>query len=225
MKEFCFDTRKYNFKDVIQESFQTSDLESLSCGSNEDHLNTKYHEIYFNGIPHLDILYKKFIKEYIQELFDYEILFESGPMIRIHYRNKKSVSDFHIDSNYSSLPKDIFEKYKKFKVFDLYKNEINFWMPLTDAYSTNSLWVQSEYGKEEYNPINASYGKLIQFDGANLMHGTKINNTNITRVSLDFRIISKKIYDDFEEEVDGKCPEIIDRLRRYYNQNKKIMYH
>jgi ectoine hydroxylase-related dioxygenase (phytanoyl-CoA dioxygenase family) len=34
-----------------------------------------------------------------------------------------------------------------------------------------------------------SYGQVLQFDGANLMHGNRLNDTFQTRVSFDFRVV------------------------------------
>lgn len=231
MKKFYFNSEIYNFREVLQKIFSTLNLESLTCEENEDPINSKYHKMYLNHLwsenSDFNMLYGKFIRDYISELFDYDFLFERNPMIRIHYKNKKSVNDFHIDSNYSFLPEKIFSMYKKSGVFNLYKNEVNFWIPMTNAYATNSLWVESESGKGDYAPIYSKYGEIIQFNGANLMHGTKINTTDTTRVSLDFRIISKKIFDDFEKKVLDEYPEVIQRLKFYYNyfpKNKKIIY-
>jgi len=32
------------------------------------------------------------------------------------------------------------------------------------------------------------------FDGANLKHGNKMNTTDVTRISFDFRILKKSFY-------------------------------
>ena len=132
----------------------------------------------------LKILYRRFIKEYISKLFDFDIMFEKEPFFRIHQENNTSLIKYHTDSDY--LVPD--------GCHDMFRHEINFWMPVTKAYDTNSLWVESSPKKKDYSPINAEYGDIIQFDGPNLLHGTEINKTGQTRVSLDFRVVPKNIF-------------------------------
>lgn len=42
--------------------------------------------------------------------------------------------------------------------------------------------------------MECKYGEIIQWDGSNLMHGNKLNTTNFSRVSCDFRIIRYSNY-------------------------------
>ena len=43
--------------------------------------------------------------------------------------------------------------------------------------------------------MEAKYGEAIRWDGANCRHGNKQNDTGLTRVSFDFRVLSKQVYD------------------------------
>ena len=38
--------------------------------------------------------------------------------------------------------------------------------------------------------MNCEVGEFVEWDGANTMHGNKTNTTGVSRVSIDFRIIS-----------------------------------
>jgi ectoine hydroxylase-related dioxygenase (phytanoyl-CoA dioxygenase family) len=88
-------------------------------------------------------------------------------------------------------------------------------MPLTKAYGTNSLWIESCPGKKDYSPVSLNYGDILQFDGANLYHGTEVNKTGQTRVSLDFRILPKKILLENQNKLSKKA---IDILNNYYDE-------
>jgi len=219
MEIYKFDTKKYHFRNIIQDYFGTLELEDiydpeLKLESAEECLNTKYHNLYEHKVhtdPRLIITYKKFIKEYVSKIFNFEILFERRPLIRIHQKNNISTFDYHIDSTY--LTPD--------GVYDIFKHEINFWMPLTKAYGTNSLWVESCQNKGDYSPINSCYGELIRFDGANLYHGTEINKTGQTRVSLDFRILPKKILKDNQKNLTSS---VKDEIYSYYDEIKFNYY-
>ena len=122
---------------------------------------------------------KQFIILHGRRVIDYSI-----NIFRIHQENNTSLIKYHTDSDY--LVPD--------GCHDMFRHEINFWMPVTKAYDTNSLWVESSPKKKDYSPINAEYGDIIQFDGPNLLHGTEINKTGQTRVSLDFRVVPKNIF-------------------------------
>jgi hypothetical protein len=122
-------------------------------------------------------LYRLFIKEYVSVIFGKDFLFQRYPTFRIHYPENIAVFEFHKDKDYNHNEK-----------------EINFYLPITQAFDTNTFWIESEENKGDYSPVEANYGDLVKFDGANLKHGNKINKTNLTRISLDFRILLKKDY-------------------------------
>lgn len=219
MKIYKFDTKKYDFRSIIEDYFETKKLEDiydsdLKFENSYDCLNTKYHQIYESKIitdKKFLMLYNKFIKEYISNIFNFNILFEKIPLIRIHQKNNISVFDYHIDSTY--LTPD--------GVYDIYKQEINFWMPLTKAYNTNSLWIESCPGKKDYSPVTLDYGEIMQFDGANLYHGTEINKTNQTRVSLDFRVLPKKIFIENKNKLSKNA---IITLTNYYDEISPLQF-
>ena len=71
---------------------------------------------------------------------------------------------------------------------------MNFFVPLTKAFDSNTVWVESEEGKEDFAPMNARYGEFYMWDGANLKHGNKKNETGSTRVSFDFRVLPRSKY-------------------------------
>jgi hypothetical protein len=213
MKKYKFNIEKYNFRKIIEDYFSTCDLENINdleinIEKGEDCLTTKYHQIYlywFNNDDRFKILYDDFIHEYVSKLFNEKILYEKVPKIRIHYQNNYSVLDFHKDKEYlvgnSNLK-------------SLFATEINFWMPLTNAYDTNTMWVESEEDKGDYTPVNSTYGDLIQFDGANLSHGNKKNITNQTRVSIDFRL---QMESNYLKSLPSLSPKEIKMVNRYYD--------
>lgn len=62
-------------------------------------------------------------------------------------------------------------------------------MPITNAFDTNTIWVESQEDKGDYSAMNCEYGSFIKWDGSNLTHGNKINKTNQVRISFDFRVM------------------------------------
>jgi ectoine hydroxylase-related dioxygenase (phytanoyl-CoA dioxygenase family) len=71
---------------------------------------------------------------------------------------------------------------------------MNFYLPFTKAYGTNTIWVESEEDKKDFSDMKTEYGECIRWDGANLTHGNKQNLTNTTRISVDFRVIPYSRY-------------------------------
>jgi len=48
--------------------------------------------------------------------------------------------------------------------------------------------------------MNTFIGEFVKWDGANLKHGNKINDTGNTRVSFDFRVMPISKYEDNDRE-------------------------
>ena len=44
-------------------------------------------------------------------------------------------------------------------------NEVNFWLPPTRAYESNSLLVESRRGAKDFAPIECGYGTMFRFHG------------------------------------------------------------
>ena len=87
--------------------------------------------------------------------------------------------------------------------------ELNFWMPLTrhlpnservkddsvDAGCTPTLWVESKPQADDFHPVDIDYGAILMFHGALCRHTVPQNSSNLTRISMDFRIGVGPYYD------------------------------
>ena len=71
--------------------------------------------------------------------------------------------------------------------------ELNYFVPLTRAYDTNTIWAESEEDKGDFKPINSDYGECVEWEASKLTHGNK-DNISDTRVSFDFRVIPESRY-------------------------------
>jgi len=120
--------------------------------------------------------YKEFIYYLSDQIFKEKLVFQSKPTLRVQFPNNKAVGGFHRDSDYNHP-----------------SEEINIWVPITSAHETNTIWLESDYDKEDYTPANLNYGQALIFDSG-LKHGNKINIENLTRLSFDFRVIRLSKY-------------------------------
>ena len=69
------------------------------------------------------------------------------------------------------------------------KEEMNYWMPLTELNDINTVWHETEPNKGDFQPLIINYGEIAEVNFNQCRHFSKVNTTNKTRFSLDFRII------------------------------------
>ena len=124
-----------------------------------------------------DDLYDAFIREVIApDMNEREkVVYQRAPTLRVCVPSKFVSCKMHHDREYNHQP-----------------SELNFWMPLTDAFSNNSLWVESSPFKSDFHCLNMHYGQYFRFYGNQCRHFTVPNDTGETRVSLDFRVVSNR---------------------------------
>ena len=101
-----------------------------------------------------------------------ELVYQKIPTFRTQLVNNLGVGEWHRDRTYNHGT-----------------TEVNFWMPFTDTNETNTIWMESREGLEDFMPYTVKYGEILVFDGANLLHGNKTNTSDVTRVSVDFRLV------------------------------------
>jgi hypothetical protein len=79
--------------------------------------------------------------------------------------------------------------------------EINYWLPLTRTKGSNSLYCESSPGLGDYEPFELQYGECQRFWGSQCTHHTLANETEATRVSIDFRVAPRSCHrGDLEEQ-------------------------
>ena len=190
MNKTQYDTNKFNFQQTFEELFECDSLDSLNMDievfKRENDQSTPFHKKYYEAIRTSDLekLYTLFIKEIVRPLYDESIVYQAIPTFRTAFPNNIAVGEWHKDKFYRNGE------------WAAEVKEDNFFLPFTDAFDTNTIWVESEEDKGDYAPMNCKYGELIQWNGSNLMHGNKTNETGKTRVSVDFRVIKLSNYKD-----------------------------
>ena len=73
-------------------------------------------------------------------------------------------------------------------------------MPFTNTNKSNTIIVESQREKKDFKPYVLKYGEMLFFDGANLEHGNEINDSDETRLSMDFRVTLKSMFHDSSNE-------------------------
>ena len=183
MKKISYNKEHFLFKEKLEQLFGVNDLVTLNDNievfSREKDQSTKYHKLYYDW-AHTDEfinIYNEFILNTIKPLYNEQIVYQAIPTFRVAYPNNIAVGEFHKDKTYRDTK------------WAIEVDEDNFYLPFTDAFDTNTIWVESEEDKGDFQPLDCEYGEIIQWDGSNLTHGNKINETGKARVSIDFRVM------------------------------------
>jgi hypothetical protein len=135
---------------------------------------TMWHKTYYDKFQtEFYPLYRQFIEEFVKPTFSYpEVIYQKIPTFRVHQVDNLGVGEWHRDRDYNHGV-----------------DEINLWLPFTDTYGTNTIWMESEEGKEDFKGYDVNYGEILVFSGPNLLHGNQTNIEKDSRCSIDFRIV------------------------------------
>jgi len=206
---FEYDTNSFNFYDIFTKHLSRFGINNLEHFHSEcpqillsdeivntanDQLLPVYKALYEidqgyhlirNSTPGKFLnIYKEFIHYLSSTIFKEDLVFQRKPTLRIHLPNNKAVGEFHKDRDYNHPIE-----------------EINVWVPITSAFNTNTLWLESSFDKGDYSPMNMDFGQGLIFDSG-LTHGGVINVENLTRLSFDFRVIPLSKW----ERIKGRKP-------------------
>tara|TARA_B100002052_G_C15886615_1_gene601878 strand:- start:8140 stop:8811 length:672 start_codon:yes stop_codon:yes gene_type:complete len=187
-------TSRYNFLEIVKNWFEIGRIlpregisnlhyhKSYNLFERENDQSTIWHECFYKMIVKdnsFNKIYVKFLAEKIKPRYQEKIVFQKIPTFRVHLPNNVSVGEFHKDKHYRS--ENWADEVK----------ELNYFLPLTKAYKTNTIWAETKEDKGDFKAIESDYGQCVEWSATNLTHGNKKNITGKTRVSFDFRIIPK----------------------------------
>lgn len=191
-----YNTNKFNFNKVLKNLFNVSSLENIHNeverlegfdGDVGRDSQSTIHELFYRTIKNEDSilrqLWDRFLSEVVLRNFVNEesYIVQKLPNIRIHIPGSKAINRWHCDSDQDHRHP---------------LGEINCILPLTEMYESNSVWRESKPNFGDFKAFELSFGDLVLWNGNTCIHGNKVNETEITRVSFDFRLLSKKNYED-----------------------------
>ncbi|MDT0346412.1 streptomycin biosynthesis protein StrG [Streptomyces litchfieldiae] len=168
-----YDVREIPIAELVRKTLGVPDLEGLDASDKvhtvETDQSTHYHKLFYDNLDSFLPTYRKLAAALLGSDAD-RFYIQRVPTFRVHLRNSVAVGSWHRDSDFGHDP-----------------SETNYWVPMTRAYGNNTVWIEGE-------PVSAEYGDVIEFDGANLWHGNVVNDTETSRVSMDFRTIPRASY-------------------------------
>ena len=212
-----YDNNKFNFKDLLKKFYDcdltqvhkkfnieqkfydvTAGIDNLSIVEDtyKNVINSKsFKDVWFNFIKSVIKPYFKNNKILIQKLPSKNIIPSGCEIKYVH----KIVDDMnlHLDSA-QPFYHPMFEE--------------NFWLPMTEADDLNDLYYLN---KNKKTRLNAKHDEIFHF-GNDVIHGSILkNNSENTRISLDFKALSVSNYD--EKLISDK---IIIKRGKKYKQNE-----
>lgn len=184
LRILSYDLERYPFPSTVEEMLGGTCLEcvhewlprDLDATGDQD---TPPHRRFYEQYARLRDLYVNFVRDQIAPHYDEDLCLQRIPTFRIHYPGMTAVREFHRDSDYRHQA-----------------GIVNYWLPLTRAFDTNSIWVETEPGSERYQPVELVPGQILCFDAVALKHGNHTNETPFARVSFDFRVLPYRSYRD-----------------------------
>ena len=195
VKILKYDKGKYRFTQEVRKIFNVSDLTLLHKHRHElfpdyelgfhNEVKTDYHKLFYSVLNdneknhELKKSYDLFISEVVSSFFDRSFCYQSFPSFRVHLPDKKAVNKWHYDSDEDHLHPE---------------GEINFQIALTDSCDTQAMWIETVPGLKDFFPVNLSEDEFVIFNGNKCTHGNKPNETDFTRVSMDFRVLPIEKY-------------------------------
>lgn len=159
--------------------------------------------------------YRRFISEFLaKQVIGADVVFQAVPTFRFYFAGHDGYRDspiIHSDTMLGHPPQ-----------------EINLWIPLTKCFGHNAVAYADlhdsmamlrannfDFTKFDERPaeiaseieprltyFEGDFGDCLMFD-ARCLHGTPINDTDTTRVSMDVRVMLKDDYDALEYEYSG----------------------
>ena len=199
-----YEIRDYPFSTILTNLFNLSSLETLHRevasldGFNGDlgkDSESALHKIFYTNIKKYNSDLRKTWDKFLDQVVinnynsNESYLVQKLPNIRIHIPGAKAINRWHCDSD------------------DDHNHplgEINCILPLTRMFDSNSVWRESDPNRGDFLPFDLQLGELVYWNGNTCIHGNKVNKTDITRVSLDFRILSKEKYYKWLDSADSK---------------------
>jgi hypothetical protein len=179
-----YDVEAYPFSTLVSRHLTVDDLSRLHKSFNVPALNTEteqhteLHRKLYNIDTEFHDVYRAFVKEWVIPLIGEDVAFQTAPNFRFQMPGSKAVNDWHTDQEHGHGAE-----------------EINFWVPLTTVTEHNCVWIMSPDGSREV-PMPCEVGEVLIFDGAGTRHGNKVNTSDRTRVSFEFRVIPMSWYKD-----------------------------
>ncbi|HET7488888.1 MAG TPA: hypothetical protein VFJ85_13245 [Acidimicrobiales bacterium] len=174
-----YDRREHDFVTAVSQIFEGAELARLGDDRRYDLFDrerdqsTDFHGRFYRNFDAIRPLYHHFVATVAAGIVGEPFCVQRVPTFRIHLPSNVAVGEFHTDGDYNHPV-----------------GELNFWVPLTRAWESNTIWIETALRKGDCAPApRLGPGQFLTFDAVRWRHGNVPNETGSTRVSFDFRCI------------------------------------
>ena len=203
-----YDTSLFKFREWFASTVGHSTLEELHFKWQVDTANYQnkvadFQSLCSGNFETLRECLNRFSKDIIEPIFGEIASRQPDVTFRSHFSvNNPVLSIEKYDAKHMQcsefLRKHYFDNYRpgvfhRDKDYGLLAGTVNLWVPITDVFGANSLWIggRNNNGNDAF-PVSMKYGECLFFDGATRWHGAVWNTTATTRISFDTRFIPKR---------------------------------
>jgi len=184
MIKLNYNSEQIQFRECIKEALQISGhLEDIHTSfewevmTRETDQNTPLHKLYYQNFESMvSPIWEKFVSEVIAPQMSEDFLYQKIPTFRVQLPGNVAVGEFHKDSKYGHQ-----------------NGAMNLFIPFTKLNKNNTVLVESSPDSDKYFPLLCEYGELFIWDGVNTKHGNTSNSSDVTRVSVDARVVPLSI--------------------------------
>ena len=187
---YRYELEKYPFREELEKLFgiELQDLH-LWLGDFEkfDRKNdqqTIVHRVFYSNYSNIiEPIYKDFITNFLSQIIDFPFSYQVIPTFRLGLPGNRFVGEYHTDAKYN---------HPDF--------ELNFNMGLSNNLKPCCLMSEKVSNTNEFYPLECENGEIFSFNHIDCVHGSEINTTDQTMVSMDFRVAMIPFY----REIDAK---------------------
>jgi len=212
----------------VDEKEKCTKIKTLGVNDRECPFIQDFHEA-VDASPEFNDIYHAFVRKYIMPMFPLEkkLVIQKTPNIRFSFPTSAAIGDWtHNTRQHDKNQKKTEEREEKEERigfhcdsdFGHHFSEMNFILPITEMYGTNSVYYELSHNDGEYN---YEYANLTMMQPNNqffqgylnkLKHYNRINQTGHTRISFDMRVIPYSEYIEYLDAFKGTKFE----LGKYY---------
>lgn len=183
-KTFVYDVNEYPFKDELEKLFgiQLNELHNwlgdFDKFERKNDQQTIVHRVFYSNFKdRVELIYKNFARNYLSKIIDFPFAYKKIPTFRIGLPGNRFVGEYHKDAKYN---------HPDF--------ELNFNLGLSNYFKPCCLMSEKIPNTNEFHPLECDYGEIFSFNHIDCLHGSEINTTEQTMVSVDFRIAMIPFY-------------------------------
>jgi hypothetical protein len=190
-----YDIKKYPFYEILSLYFGVVELEKIheymghfDTFKREHDQQTILHKVFYSNFrspnSSLQKIYEALIKDFIAKIVPEKFYYQKIPTFRVGLPNNKFVGEFHNDTVYNHQP-----------------YELNFNLAIANCKESAALITEDTKSSGKFIPAEIDYGEVMGFDHIGCLHGSEINETGKTMMSIDFRLaLADLFYEDPKAE-------------------------